>query len=421
MSSPRKPSKGDSPDFTTSSQSSIIDSVEDLRQRQSAQFPGNVPRDTIPRGTVIHCVNLTETVIPQYGAVELDGARNDVTGIVESGKATIIENMFKQQILFALKIPTTWTFSYLDPTKVQNRVIGIAQQPININEVGDVLIDGVTQAYVEDASVSNFRWAEPKNGETVLQSVGRYGPIEILWYPEGLGGPSTGSPLCLVRLTMTPQVLFLSAKAQEDWRESGGAYPNGDPVVDCKNCDPDGNNVTGDDFTVHLPRDRNGNNAGADPAVYEGDVIKYMYAAYHTYSSFDPFSPYCISDYLHMGKIKDIRIQGVDGKIPTGWNECDGSEQTGEAGTFNLHDFASTIVAIGSEAEVAAMPRHKSTEEAQADINRVYLFDALGEADGGSPIVLPNTGDVRDSASDFFEAQVGGYPTCTVMYIQRWK
>lgn len=416
---PRKPSKGDPIDLTTRSRSSIIDAVEDLRGRQSAQYPGDQWRDTIPRGTVIKCLNHSSEVIPQYGAVELDGPRNGPDPTGTSVQHERMEDLFKSQIYFACKLPTTWTFQY--PNTEQNRVVGIAQHPINIDEVGDVLIDGVTQARITQIDQSYHRWAKPRNNSTDLMATVNYGPIEILWRPLNSPTGTAWADWCLVRLSMTPQVLFLSAKAQEDWRETGAAYPSGDPVVDCKSCDTDGNNVTGDTFTVHLPRDRIGNVAGADPSVYENDVIKYMYAVNHTWGVGDPWAQYCISEYLHMGKITDIRIQGVNDKIPTGWQECDGASKTGEAGTFNLHDFATTYAPVGTVEDIARMPRHKSPNEVQAEINEVWFLDAIGEAVGASPIKIPTPGNAIDSAGDHFNVQVGRYQTCTIMYIQRWK
>ena len=179
-------------------------------------------------------------------------------------------------------------------------------------------------------------------------------------------------------------------------------------------------------FWVYTPRDRNGANSGADPAVYQDDVIGYEFDAEGT--------RICASEYLHMRKIKDIRIQGADDIIPTGWEVCGPAadmdpatlERTGNAGTFNLHDFGTTVQPLGGEAvNRAAMPRHKSSAEAQASRNGVEYFDALGWAP--DTILAPNTGDADTSVAGAdphnhqFQVEMGSYVTCTVMFIQRYK
>lgn len=197
------------------------------------------------------------------------------------------------------------------------------------------------------------------------------------------------------------------AKAQSDWTESGYAIPGNVPMVTCKKTVMGGGAVTGDNFLVYLPRNRGGVTHAADPCIYEEDVLGWQYD--------ENGGRICITPYLHMGKIKDIKIQGADSIVPTGWHECDGTSQTGQAGTFSLVDFATADGIFNT----AAMPRHRSSAEAVGSNNASHTFDALGVPNGR--ILLPNEGLAYDNSGDFFNVGVGGYKTATVIFIQRYK
>lgn len=219
---------------------------------------------------------------------------------------------------------------------------------------------------------------------------------------------------------------ILWAKAQSDWEENG-TYPEGDPRVSVKRCQRDGTEERGDAFWVYLPR--NPRPAGtiinydhdADPYVFADFVIGYNYSV--------GGDAICLTPYLHMGKIKQIHILGNDaddGWIPVGFHECDGSSQTGEAGTFNLADFVRDYQPIGGEENVVgAFPRHKSegdTTHTDEDVGEAncwaYLIDSIGS---GSVVTVPTQGVCDDSDGDTQNVGIGEYPAEIVLFYQRYK
>jgi len=229
------------------------------------------------------------------------------------------------------------------------------------------------------------------------------------------------------------EIVWWSAKywavAQSDWEENG-SYPAGDPKVSVRVCDRKGENEGGSAFDVYLPRNPrspSGKEHDADPAVYEGWVIGWELDSEGT--------PICTTPYLHMGKIKDIRIQGADDIVPTGWHECDGSNQTGNAGAFDLANFKREY-ALGNPPhtrKVGAFPRHRSDDEAIGVAGCwSHMIDAIGQHGGveGTEVVhvfdhtpqgVPVGSEAQDDAGDAFAVEGGEYPAETVLFIQRYK
>jgi hypothetical protein len=280
-------------------------------------------------------------------------------------------------------------------------------------KAGAIVAACVAGICVAKVTVNNpeHQYATVKDADPGALASCLHGSAQILWIETG----DSGVKWAVVRLGVAPPGRFY-AKAQSDWEENG-TYPSGAPRVSCKLYDyrTTGEGEYGDAFWVYLPRDRHGapsQNHGADPAVYAGDFIQWEYHSSGV--------PVCVSEYLHMQKIKDIRIQGANNIIPTGWYECDGSSQTGNAGTFNLVDFATTQQPVGGSAkQVAAIPRHKSTAEAVGSRNNVHLADAFGET--GGVVLVPTPGSALDTGGDTMTIGMGAYPTATVLYIQRYK
>jgi hypothetical protein len=278
-------------------------------------------------------------------------------------------------------------------------------------KIGAIAAACVAGTCVANVTVNNpeHQYAEAKDADAGSLTSCLHGSAQILWIEAG----ASGVKWAVVRLGVAPSGRFY-AKAQADWQENG-TYPYGYPRVSCKLYDYRTEGEYGDAFWVQLPRDRPGTpylDHGADPAVYEDDILQWEYDSAGV--------PVCASEYLHMQKIGDIRIQGLPAIIPVGWNECDGSSQTGNKGTFNLVDFATTQQPVGgSGTQVAAMPRHKSAAENIGSNNSVHLADAFGET--GGVVLVPTPGSALDTGGDTMTIGMGAYRTATVLYIQRYK
>jgi len=243
-----------------------------------------------------------------------------------------------------------------------------------------------------------------------------------------------------------PPTPLLLAEAASDWEENG-TYPEGDPRILCYQliADPDTEPTptephpkvaTGDPIWIELPRERDGGNGSdplgigkahsTDPALYGSDRLYY--------SVDDQDRNICQSPYLHMGKIGEIRMMGKTStgdpadETPVGWNECNGLEKVGNAGTITLANFGREYPALGGALTeyYGALPRHISGSH---DINEdlfAAVFDGIGEAPG--PITLPGgNGDAKTTAAGLgphihtTEVQQGEYPVCIVFFYQRYK
>ncbi len=402
---PRKQSTGDPPDFTTKTRGKFIDAVEALREQQFSQPSGDQWHDTIPIGNMVNATSSVEEAVPWYGIVSLRNAQNDPHEEDDGTNDEIDDNaeaLFKSFILF----------DAYKPLGYHDEFLGIAQEPINPDSnVANVLVWGVTQArvlFTEDTVNDNY--AVTIEGDIEKLAAAQWGPVEILWSPGVVG-----VKWCIVRLEKTPPIGW--AKAQIDWQENG-VYPNGYPKVICKTCDWDGNNVRGEEFDVHLPRnprpvDINDKEHDADPAVYQDWVIGY--------SKDIGGLRICTTPYLHKGKIWDIKIIGDSDTIPTGWNECDGSLQSGWAGTQALVSFNNTG-GMGTGEDFACVPRQRNAPVGTQDIGIHRDFNAF---DHIGAVVVPDTGDVETTNvaghTHEFNVQCGEQTTVGVLFIQRYK
>lgn len=117
----------------------------------------------------------------------------------------------------------------------------------------------------------------------------------IAGHPGGSTGDSSGSHLPVL------------AKAQAIW-QSGSP-----PYVSVKSCNLAGN-VLGDAYNIYLPVC-----GDMDPSIYTDDIVVWTYVTHG--------DRVCISPYL-WSKIGDIQIRAVNTPIPTGWQECDGTNGT---------------------------------------------------------------------------------------------
>lgn len=425
---PRRASLGDPFDVSSQTQGEFVDAVEELRTQQFIRRAGNQWSDRPLLGTIIKALNVTGQRIPRYGVVEI-GSSEDNYGLpistvhnVEFPTSSIVNNEYRNQVYFRAELPTA---DY-------GKTIGIAQEPINEDVPGDVMIDGVTQARLwwrSDLVDSNpFPvYAKPYQERVDYLYASYEGQAEVIWSDTLPPTKSSGYIWALVRLGHRRDIPIY-VKAQADWEENG-TYPIGNPRVSVKLCDPDGQNPRGYPFWVSLPRNQPTSSVvsrlhDADPAIYEDWVIKCRPNNSGSQSTFNA-EFYCISEYLHQGKIKDIKMQGADDIVPTGWQECDGDNRTGNAGAFTLINFDRDQQAVGGSADkYGAMPIHKSSSFAVGEDKDLYVFDDLGDS---TKIQLPNVGSFDTTPAGTgphthdIPAGRGEYPQAVVYFIQRWK
>lgn len=278
----------------------------------------------------------------------------------------------------------------------------VVLEPIEDGKIGQAVVSGVTVAFVDVIDTTHTHCDIKDDDQDSLESA-TGGSAVILWKDSG-----TGVQEAVIRIGVGNPELY--AKAQADWADAD--YPNGPCTVSLKLCDRDGTNERGDAFTAKCDRDRNGLTAGADPAIYSGDVVRWnMNAEGHRV---------VVSEYLHMDKIKALRMQGRDDAIPTGWHEADGSSQTGAAGTFNLIKFnADQQAVVGDASKYGALPMHKSSSFAVGNTPDLKVLDSIGS--GSVYQVGAGSGSCNDSAGDTQNCGQGEYPLATVFFIQRYK
>jgi hypothetical protein len=269
------------------------------------------------------------------------------------------------------------------------------------------------------------------------------GVDDWIWYHPAYRNPEGGYS-CFTRVSSMPCNFGSSemlnqlsgiedswyALALDDWKENGW-YGLGYPRVKCRACDWDGGGQRGDFFWVHLPRKRDATgdprtlNFEADPAVYEGDVIRWK---------LDHNSvPICESEYLHMGKIGDVKTTGTN-RIPVGWALCDGTTYE----TDVVPDWTSFTVADmreGSEdglghpnySHGGAHPKHRDPfgNEQLHDRIKIHHWDAAGNP----AIFLPDEGFANVEYDDDSGAiphhalriASGFYMSTVFNFIQRYK
>lgn len=167
---PRKPSPGDPIDFSTQTQGDFIDAVEALRVKQYSEVVDKEGGIAMPLGNIVQVVNNTDTVIPWYGIVEIEESRHDPAEH---------ESDFKGEILFGI----------VKPTAEDDKVIGIAQEPINIGCIGSIMLAGVTQVQVDVSAEEDesSTCAKPQEDDVDKLTFTSAGPVHILWKPEGYG------------------------------------------------------------------------------------------------------------------------------------------------------------------------------------------------------------------------------------------
>lgn len=266
--------------------------------------------------------------------------------------------------------------------------------------------------------------------------------VRMRVYP-GVHDPRRGFIRRYVFTHVKPSPL-LYAKALSDWEENG-TYPEGEPRIRCIQliADPLRDPVplhpkveTGEAILIELPRERPGSyyvtgegaSNSTDPALYEGDRLRFALD--------DQGRRICVSPYLHMGKIGDIRMMGnpAAGRkprdaIPTGWWVCDGSERGGNSGNITLANFDRAYLALSGDGTLyGAGPVHSSPNFEVGEQCFHATFDAHGEAafaripqavaewyDTDQQLAAPNA-----HRHNIKSAQ-GEFPMETVYFYQRYK
>ncbi len=176
MGTPRKLTPGENFDTSARSQGDVVDTVEALRRNQSAVIPGNDPTATFLLGNMLKIRNDSDEVVPWYGVLEIDDPRHkdDDGAIID----TAHEDLFKDT-------------AYVNGIATAGYVmspIGIAQEPINKNSVGDIMVEGITQAKVTISSddvdadqISELKYAIPISGDVTKLQLAGFGPIKVLY------------------------------------------------------------------------------------------------------------------------------------------------------------------------------------------------------------------------------------------------
>lgn len=331
---------------------------------------------------------------------------------------------------------------------------GSYDQPID--SLFEVLPDGRGSEYIGDPSGKLYNPAYELGGNMhvpigTFVRMRVYDPAFHLVPPDWSGG--TGANRGFFRRYVfhyVQQDQLLYAEALTDWEENG-AYPEGNPrirvnqLVGDPDTEPTVNNphpkieLGTDPIWIELPRERDGGSAtggvglgvshSADPALYVGDRLYYSYD--------DQGRPICMSPYLHMGKIGEIRMLGKtpstgdpEDEIPVGWHECNGVTVFGNAGMFTLANFARDYEALSGNADkYGAGPVHASSSYAVGEQCFHATFDAHGESvfarvPHAPPAAWYDTSLELAGADahrhDIKSAQ-GEFPMETVFFYQRYK
>ena len=226
MGVPRKLSPGQNFDISARSQHDTVDAIENLRSKQSALLPSDDPTIRFPLGNIIKVLNSSSDHIPWYGVVELDDPRNkDEDGAIINQAH---EDLFKDNVYVKGVAPVNELGSGLVMAN-----IGIAQEPINRDSVGEVLVEGITQAKVtisqgdapgvDENDLAEMHYAYPIQGDVTRLQLAGFGPIRILYRKPVFGDEWALVWLnqdVVVGIEVAPDEVFLPGDEENDGDES---------------------------------------------------------------------------------------------------------------------------------------------------------------------------------------------------------
>lgn len=167
---PRKSVPGEPFDQSARSQGDFADAVEALRGEQMKGAREDIHTHTFIEGTKVAVENISGMNVPWYGVLELGNPKQWSGGILSEGEA----DAFQQQVYVKGVAPgDDW----------REHVYGIAQEPINKDCVGDMLVVGITQAkvYIKSQAALQFECAKPIEDDVEKLEATTEGPFKILW------------------------------------------------------------------------------------------------------------------------------------------------------------------------------------------------------------------------------------------------
>lgn len=217
MTIPRKLSPGDLVDKTARSFGAFVDAAEELESKRSEIMPGEDFTHSFHKGNIIQILNQSDQIVPWYGVLELGEPRHqDNAGDVTD---TPHEDLFKNQVYVAGHAPT-------GDSNIR-APIGIVQKPLNKDCVGDILVEGITQAivYRADTTEIEYRFAKPMAGDVTKLELAIEGPVEILWREEGYGDKWAlvwlNKPR-IMRIELAPDEVFMPGDASVECHLADG-------------------------------------------------------------------------------------------------------------------------------------------------------------------------------------------------------
>ncbi len=226
MGVPRKLSPGQAFDASARSQHDTVDAIEDLRTKQSALLPGNDPTTLFALGNRISVLNESDENVPWYGVLEIGEPRhkNNDGEIINQ----IQEYLFKDNVYVSGIAPSNELGTGLVMTPV-----GITQEPINKNGVGEVLVEGITQAKVtistgdapgvDEEDLAEMHYAYPIQGDVTRLQLAGFGPIRIIYRKPVFGDEWALVWLnqdVIVGIEVAPDEVFLPGDEENDGDES---------------------------------------------------------------------------------------------------------------------------------------------------------------------------------------------------------
>jgi len=165
-----KPLPGDDPSRSTRVFGGYTDAVADLRKRQQESSFNLQHTEEFQKGAVIKIRNSAAANVPWYGVLQLGNPRM-LPAVNEVG--------FKEQCYLNGTAPN----GYIEDQ------IGIAQEPINTEVVGEVVVCGITQCrvYVENEAAMDYEYAVTIAGDVTRLKAASIGRIKILWKENAIG------------------------------------------------------------------------------------------------------------------------------------------------------------------------------------------------------------------------------------------
>jgi len=173
---PRRLIPGEQFDQSARSQGNFTDAVKALRAKQMELTRGDVHTHVYTEAVKVTVDNTSGENVPWYGVLELGDPKQWDGGVMNEGQC----NAFQQQVyLLGSKPGSSWL----------GKTYGIAQEPINADCVGEMLIMGLTQVkvYYPDEDSLNYHYAIPIENDVKKLQATPAGPIVIYWSEKVVG------------------------------------------------------------------------------------------------------------------------------------------------------------------------------------------------------------------------------------------